>query len=441
VIFLPAVLLVAQPQAWTAVISPTVSLSNLGVMALAAGCFASLASRRRSALAGAVLCAAAAPFCSANGILVAPVAAAVPWLRGERQRALVWTAAAVVFVAAYFALARSDYGASDPRASLGDPLALLHYGLNFVGAAGGFGHAGAAPAVGAALLALLGLAAARGGAARNPAHTAMVLFLLASIGANALLRAHQGADAPLHQPRYRAYAAVLLALAWLLAADTASARVRRRLVPVAIVASLAFWAASTWHGNRSARAAAAELEQGLEIWWETGAGGLRHPDYRKARFFLHAALDRGLLRLPDDWYERFATRPEPIDAATTPSPRRLSLEALREEAGTLLAIGEIQGRSPAGTGGLSLLLADEQGRTWRAPARAVAPTPPAAGARRSRTRSAATGFHALVDTSELAPGQYRVGLALESGERQSVAWSDASVTLAAHGARGYSGSR
>jgi hypothetical protein len=72
VIFLPAVLLVAQPQAWTAVISPTVSLSNLGVMALAAGCFASLASRRRSALAGAVLCAAAAPFCSANGILVAP---------------------------------------------------------------------------------------------------------------------------------------------------------------------------------------------------------------------------------------------------------------------------------------------------------------------------------------------------------------------------------
>jgi len=87
VAFLPAVLLVAQPQAWTAVLSPTVSISNLGVMFLAAACYAALAKAGRARLALAAACAAAAIFCSANGILVALLGAGIPWLRAPQGAA------------------------------------------------------------------------------------------------------------------------------------------------------------------------------------------------------------------------------------------------------------------------------------------------------------------------------------------------------------------
>ena len=154
--FLPAILFVVQPQAWTAVISPTVSLSNNGVMAFAALCFACLA---RNQVTTAVLAATAATFSQGNGIFVPLLATGIPWLRGERTLARNWGAVAAAAAVGYFWAAPGDYGTASPWASLAQPAQLVRdalYSLYFVGSAGGFGHAGLSAAVGAAVLASLG---------------------------------------------------------------------------------------------------------------------------------------------------------------------------------------------------------------------------------------------------------------------------------------------
>ena len=85
--FAPAVLFVFQPQHWTALLSPTVSLSNVGVVAWAA---VALAAAERPGVAGASLTAAAAlgaALSQANGILVWPLVPVVLRLRGRRRAA------------------------------------------------------------------------------------------------------------------------------------------------------------------------------------------------------------------------------------------------------------------------------------------------------------------------------------------------------------------
>lgn len=423
--FLPAVLFVVQPQAWTAVISPTVSLSNNGVMAFGALCFAALA---RGRVAWAALAAVAATFSQGNGILVAAIATCVPWLRGERALARRWGTAALAAAAAYFWAAPSDYSAASPLASLARPDRIVGYALHFVGSAGGFARPGASVAIGAALVASFAWLTWRGLARRSPALFALFAFLFASVAVNALVRAHQGATAPLFQPRYRLYGGLLLALTWLGWLEMVPRLRGRAWTAAAALVSILFWGASFRLGAAAAQAHAAGLRAGLDRWWETGAEGLRHPDFRKASFFLTRALHDGLLRIPDDWPERYGAEPRAGGKPPGPGAAVLwGLDAVHRAPGHLALIGHAQvSGSALGQAVEIALIGDDE--AWFAPAQGVARGDPPTGRGPDR-RLAGAGFHALVDTRGLPPGRYRLGVRVRQGEHVYFAAGEVPVTI------------
>lgn len=423
--FAPSVLLFVHPLGWTAITSPTVSLSNLGVLGFAAACFAALSVPGRAAVLFAAACAAAASLCSANGILVAPIASAVPFARGRRRLALAWLLAGIVGAALVLALTPGDHGATAPTAWLSNPWPVVPYVLYFAGMAGGLAHPWASLAVGTTLVVGFALALRGPDARRDVVPLALAAFVLASIAANALLRAHQGAAAPLAQPRYALYASALLASLSLVWIGRVPAQREARALCLALALACAFGVAAFAQGAPAAQRAAEDAEGGIVRWWENGRGGLRHPDGRKAAFFLRRALDRGLLELP----VRVApSAPQPVSdapAATQATPG--SVDALRIHGASLTLLTHHAGSPPES---VEVALASDASH-YRAPARVVAP--PARGdARRSATaRRREFGVHAHIALGDLPAGRYRLGVVVRNGAIRRTIWMDRTLDLPA----------
>lgn len=420
--FAPAVLFVLQPQAWSALLSPTISLSNAGVVALAAVTFAALERDTRGAGALAAAAALGAALSQANGLLVWAVAPVVVLLRGRVRDALPWGAAAALLLGVFvFGL---DPGAqrASPFSSLDRPDRLLVYALNFLGCAAGFSRPGFSLAAGAALLASFAALVWRGLPRRSPALFGLFLFLLASIVANALVRAHQGAGAPLLQPRYAFYSAVLLALTHLGWAELLAGRpAGRRWQAGALAVGLAFCLASYALSRGEVSALSQRLSDGFEKWWTTGEGGLLHPDFRKASFFMLKGIDQGVIRLPEEWEERFVTTPvrrEPPPASSVVSQH---LHALRQDEDLLI----VSGWAVAGTSALrqevEVVLASRGGALFF-PAQEVLRVDLPQHSKRLARRLAPSGFRALISTDELEAGDYRLGILVRKGETEHLSW-------------------
>jgi len=413
--FAPAALFVLQPQAWTLLLSPTVSLSNAGVVAFAAASLLALGRDGRLApwLAGAS--ATAATFSQGNGFLVLPLGVLLLLLRGRARRALAWSGFALALLVVYFAVLHPPSQPTSPLLSLGRPDRLIRYALNFAGCAGGFSQRGASLLVGAALVASFGALCWRGLPRANPLLFGLFLFLLGSIAANALVRAHQGAGAPLLQPRYAFYSAVLLALThlgWM--ERLRGRRTRRAWLGGALAASLVFSLACFSIGRAAVLDNSERLTRGLDLWWTRGAGGLLHPDSRKAEVYLLTALDRGWLRLSRGWIERHAAQPLVRDA---PPPGRAvvqRLQALHLYDDALVVSGWAYAGASASDQQVELALRSASG-VWFFPALEVRRPQLAGGGQPAARQLAAAGFRAVIPTRSLPPGRYQLGVLVRQG--------------------------
>jgi hypothetical protein len=174
-------------------------------------------------------------------------------------------------------------------------------------------HPAADPlAAGVALFASFAALVAGGLARRNPACFGLLLFLFASVGANALARAQQGAATPLLQPRYQLFASALLAASYLAWAERLRGwRLARGAGVAALALAIGFCALSHQLHRRQVFALAERLEQGLDHWWSTGRGGLSYPRFEKANALLLASLGTGVYALPREIAARHAARPLP----------------------------------------------------------------------------------------------------------------------------------
>jgi hypothetical protein len=428
--FAPAVLFVFQPQHWSALLSPTISLSNAGVVALAAVAFAALERETRAAGALAARAALSAGLSQANGFLVWPIAPVVLLLRGRRRDALLWGVAAIAVLAAYFGgLGPTPHNAS-LFASLDRPDRVAAYALNLLGCAAGFSRTGVSLAAGAALLASFVALAARGLPRRSPALFGLILFVLASIAANALVRAHQGAGAPLLQPRYAFYSAVVLALTYLGWGVVLAGRpAGRRWQVGALTAGVAFCVASHASARQDVLDLSQRLSSGLEKWWSTGEGGLIHPDFRKASFFMLKGLDQGLIRLPENWVPRYLAAPErraPPDAGTAVSQH---LHALHQQDDLLIVSGWAVAGSNAHRQEVEVVLASPRGTVFY-PALEVLRIDLPKHSDRLAVQLAPSGFRALISTSDLAPGDYRMGILVRKGETEHLTWRREAIAIA-----------
>ncbi len=428
--FAPAVPFLLQPQHWTALLSPTVSLSNAGVVALAALAFAALEWKPR--IAGGIAAAAAlgASLSQANGFLVWPVALVVLLLHGRRHAALLWGVAAVAALAILLGGLGPTPLRTSPLAALDRPDRIIAYSLNFLGCAVGFSHPGASLAAGAALLASVVALSWQGLPRRSPALFALLLFLLASVAANALLRSHQGAGAPLLQPRYAFYSAVLLAINYLGWAELLSGRrAGRRWQAGMLAASVVFCLASHAVSRGKVMDLSARLSNGLERWWSTGDGGLIHPDFRKASFFMLKGLDQGLFQIPREWVDRYAAAPEQREPPPASTMVRHHLHTLRQDKDLLIVSGWAVAGSSALHQEVEVVLATPRGVLFY-PALEVLRIDLPKHSEHLASLLAPSGFRALISTADLEDGEYRLGILVRKGQTEHLTWRHQPITIA-----------
>ena len=319
-------------------------------------------------------------------------------------------------------------GRADPLDSLAQPGRLAAYLLGFLGCAPGFSLPGPSIAAGAALLASFAALVWRGFPRQSPVFFALFLFVLGSATANALLRSHQGAGAALQQPRYAFYSAVLLALTGLAWSEQLCGRKlwRRGLLAAAAVFCLASFAAAGPDVSRLSR----RLSDGLERWWSTGDGGLIHPDFRKATFFLLRGLDRGLIRVPEDWAARHAAIARRREAPSTGAPVSQRLDVLHQQGDHLIVSGwAVVGNSALGQEVEIVLDAPDGLRFY--PALEVLRVDLPQHSERLARLLAPSGFRALIPIRELASGEYRLGILVRKGAAEQLAWRQRPVSIVA----------
>ncbi len=414
--FAPAALALFHPQFWSAYLWPTCSATNFFSVALAAVAFQALAGSTWRSFALAAAAALLATFSQGNGVAVLPIgflALAGPGRSARRRAWLVFTLALGTLTVVAFERPFDTWDALANLASLERVGRLAGYVLNFLGSAASFSQRGIALGAGAALVASLLALLQRGAWRRSPALVALLLFVLASAGLNALVRAQQGIAAPLHQDRYRFYACAFLAATWLAwAAELAGTRWSRPALAGVLAASVAFCGFSHALYRGKLLDMSARLEAGLERWWTNGEGGLFYPHFEKASRLLLTGFERGVLRVPAAWISAHgaAATDEPL-----PEPGgsvRFRLGTLHRDAASLLVDGWAHAGNDARGQRVRLVLRSER-RTLVFPAASVPRTDLAPAPGGGAQRLARSGFRLLVPAAAIPPGSYRLGVLVE----------------------------
>lgn len=419
--FAPAALLLFHPQYWSAYLWPSCSATNFYSVAFAAVAFVALAGRGRPSFALAVAAALLATFSQGNGVAVLPLGFLVLLGPGRHARRRAWLAFALALGVPTIAFFERPFDGWDALANLAGAERIgrvAAYVLSFLGSAAAFSQRGVAPLAGAALLASLLALFWRGAWRRSPATVALLCFLLASAGLNALVRAQQGSAAPLLQDRYRFYASAFLAATWVAwAAELARARFARALLAGGLATSLAFCGASHALYRGKLLDMSRRLEAGLERWWTTGEGGLFHPRFETASQFLLVAFTRGVLRVPSGWFAAHASTASEEPLPEPGASVSFRIGTLHRDAGALLVDGWAHAGGDAREQRVSLVLRSAA-RDLVLPAVSVPridlPEIRSAQAR----RLARSGFRLLVPSGEIPQDAYRVGVLVErAGQR------------------------
>ncbi len=412
--FAPAALLLVHHQYWMIYHSPTTSLSSVAVVVCAALAFVALQRGGAAGLAAAAGLALLASETLANGFLIHPLGVLVPALERRYRYALAWALLGAAGLAFHFAVVAPAAPGADLFGSLRDPARLVEYTLNLVGCAAGFSQRGFSLAMGALLLAVFAAAALRGLPRRSPVLFALLLFLLASVAANALARSQAGAALPLLQPRYRFYGALLLAMAYLSWAELRPDA--RRAFAAALVGSIAFSLASFHVYRDRLDGLSQRLAEGYERWWLEGNGGLQYPDFRTADTHLLGGLDAGWLRPPPAWLDRHAAWPIPRDPPPADGAVEVRLDLVSQDERALFLSGWARAGSAEGQA-VEIVLRSPQ-RALVFPARSVPRVDLPAGRPELARHLLMSGFRVIVPKQALPAGRYRVGVLVRRGGRE-----------------------
>jgi hypothetical protein len=417
--FAPAALLLLHPQYWSAYLWPTCSATNFFAVAFALLCFRALGGRTWASFAAAAAAAAAATFSQGNGVLALPLGFVALAGSASRTRRAAWLAFATALAAAYAAAFAQPFDTWSAGVNLSTPSSVARtalYALNFLGSAAAFSQRGLSLAAGAALVASAALLFARGAWRRSPALAALLLFLLASAGLNALVRAQQGAAAALLQDRYRFYASTFLAASWLAwAAERAGRRGERGLVAGALAVSLAFSVASHALYRGEVLGLSQRLEAGLERWWATGDGGLFYPRFEKASRVLLRAYALGVLRPAPRLVASLGAAPAGVAFPEPGAGVSFRFEALRHDGAVFLAGGWAHA-GPTARGQEVFVVLRSAERTLALPARSVPRLDVLGAGRAQHAREfGLSGFRLLAEAPQVPPGDYRVGILVRRG--------------------------
>lgn len=277
------------------------SIDHFQVVLLAALAVIGVARRTRAGLIAGAVCALAATFTLAHGLLAWPACAWTLWRQGRRRALAAWCALGAAAGAFFFAGFRVNGAQAFAEFSVQGALEVVTYWLRLLGAVPALDIDALEPVLGVVLLGLIALAVHGGAARREPVALPLVGF---AVGAMALVAVGRAEEA--HGEVFSRYY-VLGALAWaltlgMLLTRHSHPRAPLRLLLVAAVPLAAFNLAAnhvfapkadSWIECRD-RAATRYKQHGVD-----GRGPFAlHPAPVHASAVLAAAERRGIYRMP-----------------------------------------------------------------------------------------------------------------------------------------------
>ena len=340
---LPVALLLMQPQGYTNLHVGMQSPQNLGIVLIAFAALAGLLNNARNRFAGGLVLGGIAPFVSANGLLVLPVAAISLLVLRRWRRAAIAAAATLLFWAAYF----SGFVA-DPTPFR--PVDFLLYAAVMTG--GPFELARTPlPVIAVLGTLLLLLAAIFLGLRRSwktlPLHTAFLLFLLMTIALAA--RGRIGWDASyMLQDRYRLYGLLVLAVGYLLILELAPPARRRRIWLFAVPTCFAF-SFFSYATYLPVMAASARWAEATAINRQLGQAFLlpSGPGWKEPLQALARADQLGIYRFPRVLSEDDLATLRALPVKVSPTSPRLYFTPNGAVIGNVITVGPAQANLPA----------------------------------------------------------------------------------------------
>ena len=290
------------------------SIDHFQILLLAGGALAALTHSSRNAVAAATLLAVLATFTLAHGCMVWPVGALL-LVHQRRWRVLgFWGGFAAAALAVFlhgFTLNPAHTSTDFSAAGIGR---LVQFWLALLGGPVALGDRAHAPAIGLALLGLLGWLGARGAMTRQPLVMALALFAVGSLALIAFGRLEVAGD---HiQSRYLVVASLAWSLAVFVAIEEGTDSHRPyRLLLCCLPALVAFNLASDFNTFGRAETFLHSRDYPAIRYKQFGddshAGPFRlHPAKGTAKTAIAAASDRGIYKFPRFCFPRTFEAPE-----------------------------------------------------------------------------------------------------------------------------------
>ena len=410
--FSPVVFLLFQPQYYDTLLLPTTLLSSFYVSLFALVTLFFIEKKSRISFIAACIFSVCTAFTLGNGLLIFPLGLASFCLQRSFRRAGLWLLISLLVGIIYF----TGYGLPSGHPGVTEALfnikRTILYALSLTGSAAGFSSFYPSFFCGIGIVLYFIFLTASKYHKNNPTLYLFFLFILLTIGINALLRSGQGVEYAFTQPRYKFIAIFPVILTYLSLREI----VRGKQGPVwvtltGLILALVFFTVSFTLYSPKVEEYSETLKRGL-IRWHVDGSGLFYPYPEKASDLLNKLIEKSIYRFPENIPKEFSKSPSAFHENNITRRLESYIDSIAENDeyvyvdGWALFLGEKTNRQTT-----SIVLRSSE-HTLAVPTVTIR-RPDLATHFRSR-RLKKSGFGVLISKKMLQPGRYELGVYTKS---------------------------
>lgn len=426
-IFSPILFLLFQPQYYDTILMSNTLLTDFYVLLFAVVTLYLIERRTRISFEVSCIFAILTIFTFGNGLLIVPLGLAALLLQRNYWRASIWSIVSVLAIIFYFI----GYVQLPEQPSVIEALTnigrTIHYALCFTGSAAGFSFYYPSLLAGICISLYFIFLTVIKYFKDNPTLYFLFLFVLLSIGINALFRSKLGVEFALGQPRYRFLAISAVILSYLSFCEIVQRkRYFLRVAVTGLVLASGFFTISTIKYTPRVEEYSADLRRGA-LRWLVDQSGLRYPEPSKASIALDEAIRKFVYKYPEKFFKDFLSTPHVFREDNISKSLKTGWDKVAESEEYVWVDGWAY---------LPTKIMDKQTRlvVLRSPEHTLAaPTgtirrPDVAAIFRSRSLKN-SGFGALISKKTIQPGKYEIGVYVESYGDRGVTFSGEFVEI------------
>lgn len=410
--FSPALFLLFQPQYYDVILWPTALFSYFSVLIFALITLVLIERRSRSAFVLASIFAVLTVSCQGNGAIIFPVGLFMLILLKNYKRAAVWTLISTICLGIFFI----NYTQIPGNPGIVDAFLNLKntvlYVLCFIGSAPGFSLFYPSLFFGIGIVLYFIFLTATKYYKDNPVLYSYFLFVLMTIGTNALFRSHRGLEFALTQSRYKIISVSLVILLYLSFYE----KIRQKkfhfyVALTGLILAMTFFFFSVYLYSSKEVGNSEHLRRGL-LRWHVEGKGLNYPIDEKVNRIFNESIEKGVFKFPEKILQEFSQTPYDFRTEPISGSVKAFIDIIAENDLYIYIDGWAFLDTEEKTKEMTWLVLKSVEHTLAVPT--VAIRRPDLVASFSSKHIKKSGFGVLVSKGTIPPGKYEVGVYTEN---------------------------